>query len=75
MRMDGVVFSMSAHRNHLQYSLERRWKEFWSEVSNYPPLDPRFAGSNPTDIDGFFEDIEILSTSPPGGTLSRESRV
>ena len=29
--------------------------------------DPRFAGSNPAEIDGFFQDVKILSTSPPGG--------
>ena len=34
------------------------------------PWDPRFAGSNPAEGDGFFQDVEILSTSPPGGTLS-----
>ena len=32
------------------------------------PQDPRFAGSNPTEVDGFFQDLKILSTSPPGGT-------
>ena len=32
--------------------------------------DPRFAGSNPAEVDGFFQDVIILSTSPPGGTLS-----
>ena len=37
--------------------------------------DPRFAGSNPTEVDGFFEDVTILSTSPPGGTLGWASRV
>ena len=39
------------------------------------PRDPRFAGSNPTDVDGFSQDVKILSTSPPGGTLSWGSRV
>ena len=34
------------------------------------PRDPRFAGSNPTEVDGFFQDVKILSTSPPGQTLS-----
>ena len=33
------------------------------------PLDPRFAGSNPTEVDGFFQDVKILSTRPLGGTL------
>ena len=32
--------------------------------------DPRFAGSNPAEVNGFFQDLKILSTSPPGGTLS-----
>ena len=32
------------------------------------PQDPRFAGSNPAKVDGFFQDVKILSTSPPGGT-------
>ena len=39
------------------------------------PRDPRFAGSNPTVVDGFFQDVKILSTSPPGGTLGWGSRV
>ena len=34
------------------------------------PRDPRFAGSNPAEVDGFLQDIKILSTSPTGGTLS-----
>ena len=33
------------------------------------PRDPRFADSNPTEIDGFFQDVKILSKSPPGKTL------
>ena len=36
------------------------------------PRDPRFAGSNPAEVDGFFQDIKI---PPPGGTLSWGSRV
>ena len=27
------------------------------------------------EVDGFFQDVKILSTSPPGGTLSWGSRV
>ena len=34
------------------------------------PRDPRFAGSSPAEVDRFFQDVKILSTSPPGGTLS-----
>ena len=34
------------------------------------PRDPRFAGSNPAEFDGFFQDVKILSTSPLGGTSS-----
>ena len=41
----------------------------------FSPRDPRFAGSNPAEVDGFFQDVKILSTSPPGGTLSWGSRV
>ena len=39
------------------------------------PRDPRFVGSNPADVDGIFQDVKILSTSPPGGTLSWGSLV
>ena len=41
----------------------------------FSPGYPRFAGSNPAEVDGFFQGVKILSTSPPGGTLSWESRV
>ena len=36
--------------------------------------DPRFAGSKPAEVDGFFQDVKILSKSPSGGTLSWGSR-
>ena len=39
------------------------------------PRDPRFAGSNTAEVDGCFQDVKILSKSPPGGTLSWGSRV
>ena len=39
------------------------------------PRDPRFVGSNPTEVGGFFQDVKILSTSPPGGTLNWGSQV
>ena len=39
------------------------------------PRDPRFAGSNPAVLDEFFQGVKILSTNPPGGTLSWGSRV
>ena len=32
------------------------------------PRNPRFAGSNPAEVDGFYQDLNILSISPPGGT-------
>ena len=35
--------------------------------------DPKFADSNPTEVDEFFQDIKILSTSPPGGPESEIS--
>ena len=28
------------------------------------PRDPKFAGSNPGEVDEFFQDVKILSTSP-----------
>ena len=34
------------------------------------PRDPSFAGSNPDEVDGFFQGVKILSISPPRGTLS-----
>ena len=39
------------------------------------PGDPRFATSNPVEVDGFFQDVKIVSTSPLGGILSWGSRV
>ena len=38
------------------------------------PREPRFAGSNPAEVDGFVQVVKILSTSSPGGTLSRGFR-
>ena len=38
------------------------------------PRDPKFAGSNMAEFDGFFQDVKILITSPPGGTLRWGSR-
>ena len=34
------------------------------------PRDPRFSGSNPAEVDGFFQDVKILRTSPSGEALS-----
>ena len=31
------------------------------------PRNPRFMGSNPAEVDGFFQDVKILKPSPPGG--------
>ena len=39
------------------------------------PRNPRLAASNPAEVDGFFRDVKILSSSPPGGNLSWGSRV
>ena len=36
----------------------------------YLPRDPRFAGSKPAEVMDFFQDVKILSVSPPGVTLS-----
>ena len=29
-----------------------------------------FTGTNPAEVDGFFQDVKTLSTRPQGGTLS-----
>ena len=34
------------------------------------PRDPRLAGSNPAEVNRLFEDVKILSTGLPAGTLS-----
>ena len=39
------------------------------------PRDPRFAVSNPVEVDGFFQEVKTLSTGPPIGTLGWRSRV
>ena len=39
------------------------------------PRDLSFAGTNPPEFDGFFQDVKILSTGPSGRTLSWGSRV
>ena len=39
------------------------------------PRDTRFAGSNPTEVDGFFQDVKILSTSSPEGTWEQNIRI
>ena len=41
----------------------------------FSPRNPRFAGSNPAEVDGLFQDVKILSSSPPGGTSSWESEI
>ena len=41
----------------------------------WSPRGPRFVGSNPTEVYGFFQDVKILSTSPPGGTKGPESEI
>ena len=39
------------------------------------PRDPRFVGSNPAEVNGFFQDVKMLRTSPLGETLSSGSQV
>ena len=39
-------------------------------ICGLSPGDPRFVGSNPAEVVRFFQDVHILSTSPPGGTLT-----
>ena len=39
------------------------------------PQDTMFVGSNLAEVNGVFQDVKILSTSPPGGTLNCGSRI
>ena len=57
-------------------SRKKRTSEHHSDKQFKNIRDLRFAGSDPTEVDGFFfQDVKILSTSPPGGTLSWGSRI
>ena len=78
--MKNTFFFEYAQSNWLLYSgycleassrtpLVTNSKPQWSHVK-CSPRDPRFAGWNPADVDGFFQDVKILSTSPLGRTLS-----
>ena len=61
------------------WSFTNWYQTKWSSIRHRwvpcSPRDPRFAGSNRAEIDGFFQDVKILRPSPPGGTLSWGSRV
>ena len=39
------------------------------------PGDPSYVGLNSAEVVGFFQDVKILSTYPPGGTLSHGSEI
>ena len=39
------------------------------------PRGPRFADSNPAEVDGFFQNVKILSTRSPRGTFSWGTQV
>ena len=38
----------------------------------YSPGDPRFAVSNPTEVDGFFQDVKIMRTTSGCRTVGGE---
>ena len=42
---------------------------------SYSPLDPRFAGSNPAGVDGFYQSVKILSMASFGREVKPVSRV
>jgi hypothetical protein len=42
---------------------------WWFQVI-YLPWDLKFTGSNPAEVDGLYQDVKVLSTSPLGGTLN-----
>ena len=63
------MFFFSGRKN----SEHNSWRDFkpWMSSSvvsgiTCSPRDPRFAGSNPAEVDEFFQDVKILSTSPGG---------
>ena len=65
--------------NTAQRKRRRKPQQSWKNVGLGGPgvpcslRDPRLAGSNPAEVDGFFQDVKILTTSPPGGTLGWSS--
>ena len=66
----------TAHAQELKASVQRRVTVGLGGLGVMcSSRDPSFAGSNPAEVDGFFQDVKILSTSPPGGTLSFGFRV
>ena len=65
-----LCYSCPDFRSKPTYILQSRPR--WSRGN---VLASRFAGSNPAEIDGFFQDVKILSTRPPGGILSWGFRV
>ena len=62
-------------KNKMKWDLITQLVGLGGVVATYLPQDSRFTGSNPTEVNGFFQDVKVLSTSPPGGTFSWGSRV
>ena len=71
-----ITVRYSSYKSLHLYLFTHEWAYLGGLGVTCSPRDPRFAGSNPTEVDGFFfQDVKILSTSPPGGTLRWGSRV
>ena len=81
MKLIYNLFHTAEPKYNLFHTAEPKYIDIY--IINYNPIvglgglgvtslsqDPRFAGSNLAEVDEFFQEVKILSTSPPGGTLS-----
>ena len=66
------IFKFSSFELSLAHSVPLFTLSLTSVVSGVPCSlrNQRFVGSNSVEVDGFFQDVKILSTCPSGGTLS-----
>ena len=64
------VQGIESETHWLLFTIRPRWSR-----GNVIASISRFACSNPTEVDGFFQDLKIPRTSRPGGILRRGSRV
>ena len=66
------------YNDYTPQNLDNKIEEYFSPINIILKLNECIiiqTGSNPAEVNGFFEDVKILSTSPLGGTLSRGCRV
>ena len=72
MKIAELLYKKNSVRKIYNANLESNWicVDLGGLGVTCSPRDPKFAGSNPDEVDRFFQDVKILSTNPPGGTLS-----